>query len=412
VTDVRLTNGRLHTGRHVDIQVVAGRIAAITDHDPAAAAPSVDSHDLEGWLVLPALAEAHAHLDKALTAERVPNPAGDLMGAIDAWIAAGQAGLLTQEDLAERAARALDLLLVHGVTAVRTHIDVGAVGGASGISTMVQLRRRFAELMDIQLVALMHSPMTGPGSEANRAALDAAIEAGADMVGGCPALEPDGPAFIAHAIDVAMAADLPMDLHVDETLDPATLTLRDLARQLQDRGFPHRVAASHCVSLGMQPAATQAAVAAEVAVAGITVVTLPQTNLFLQGREHQTATPRGLTALAALRAAGAAVVAGADNVQDPFNLVGRSDPLETAALLVMAGHIAPDDAYAMVSTEVRRAMGLAPVTVSVGDPADLLVIDAPSVRAAIADAPGNRRVYRHGRLVASSSATAAVYRGG
>ena len=70
---------------------------------------------------------------------------------------------------------------------------------------------------------------------------------------------------------------------------------------------------------------------------------LPQTNLFLQGRDHPVAMPRGLTAIAALREAGALVAAGADNVQDPFNLVGRSDPLETAALLVMAGHELPHD---------------------------------------------------------------------
>ena len=145
--------------------------------------------------------------------------------------------------------------------------------------------------------------------------------------------------------------------------------------------------------------------------AGIAVFPLPQTNLFLQGRDDPTATPRGLTAVAALQEAGALVAAGADNVQDPFNLVGRSDPLETAALMVMAGHQLPDDAYTMVSNNVRRAIGLAPVTVSPGDPADLVAIDAPSIRGAIADAPMSRRVFRQGRLVASADHRAAVHRG-
>lgn len=399
-----LTNGRLPDGRRVDIAIDDGRIAWVRDARST-------SGGLDGWLVLPALAEPHAHLDKALTAERVPNPAGDLMGAIHAWVAAGQAGLLTQEDLAARAAAALDKLLVNGVTAVRTHVDCGAGIGAASIATMVEVRSRYADLMDIQLVALMHSPMTGPDGAANRDALDAAIEAGVDLVGGCPALEPDGPAFIGYALDIATAAGLPLDLHVDETLDVDTLTLRSLARQVMDRGFPHRVAASHCVSLGMQSPETQAAVAAEVAAAGISVVTLPQTNLFLQGRGHPTATPRGLTAIAALLHAGVTVAAGADNVQDPFNLVGRSDPLETAALLVMAGHLLPDDAYALVSNSVRATMGLPTVTMKAGDPADLLVIDAPSIRGAIADAPARRRVYRQGRLVARSDATTTVHRG-
>jgi len=188
------------------------------------------------------------------------------------------------------------------------------------------------------------------------------------------------------------------------------LTLRDLARQVVDSGFGGRVAASHCVSLGMQTPDVQAAVAAEVAEAGIAVVPLPQTNLFLQGRDDPTATPRGLTAIAALRAAGALVAAGADNVQDPFNLVGRSDPLETAALLVMAGHVLPDDAYDMVSNNVRIALGLDPVRFEPGDPADFVAIDAPSIRGAIADAPVDRKVFRAGRLVASTASTSTIER--
>jgi cytosine deaminase len=44
------------------------------------------------------------------------------------------------------------------------------------------------------------------------------------------------------------------------------------------------------------------------------------------------------------------VAGGADNLQDPFNVVGRADPLETAALLVMAGHLDPATAYDLVAT--------------------------------------------------------------
>jgi len=124
--------------------------------------------------------------------------------------------------------------------------------------------------------------------------------------------------------------------------------------------------------------------------------------LFLQSRGIATAAPRGLTALDALLDAGANVAAGADNVQDPFNLLGRSDPFETAALMVMAGHRSPETAYDMVSNAARRAMGLAPVNFAVGDPADFVAINAPTLRAAIADAPMSRRTFRGGRLISSA----------
>ena len=209
---------------------------------------------------------------------------------------------------------------------------------------------------------------------------------------------------------MATDAGIGIDFHVDEELDPSVLTLRDLARQVQDSGFEHQVVASHCVSLGMQTLQVQAEIAQEVADAGINVIMCPQTNLFLQGRDHPTATPRGLTAIRALREAGVLVAAGADNVQDPFFSVGRSDPLETAALLVMAAHQFPDDAYQMVSNDAREAIGMPRLSIEAGSPADLVVIDAVSPREAIADAPMSRRVYRRGVLVASADQRTAVHR--
>ena len=188
------------------------------------------------------------------------------------------------------------------------------------------------------------------------------------------------------------------------------LTLRDFARAVITRGFTLPVAASHCVSLAMQPLASQQAIAREVAEAGIAVIPLPQTNLFLQGRGHHQGMPRAVAPIKVLQDAGVLVAAGGDNVQDPFNPVGRSDPLETAALLIMTSHILPDDAYRMVSNDVRTAMSLPAVTVAVGDVADLLAIRADTTRGAIAAAPATRRVYRHGRLVATSTTSTAIHR--
>lgn len=400
-----LRNGRLPSGRSVDIHIESGRITAVREAGVDASGSheaGAEAVDLQGWLVLPAPAEPHAHLDKALTAEKVPNPQGDLMGAIQGWVTAAQAGMFTHEDVRDRAQRALEMLALNGVTAVRSHVNVIGPDPTGFLRAVKEARASVADLIHVELVALTGSPMIGPDGAENRAALEAALAEGVDLIGGCPHLDVDGPAHIDLVLRMARAARLPVDLHMDETLDAGTFFLPDLAQQVLATGFDLPVTASHCVSMGMQSASVQAEVAGQVAAAGITVVPLPQTNLFLQGRDHPQATPRGLTGLRALLDAGVRIAAGADNVQDPFNLVGRSDPLETASLLVMAGHILPEEAYAMVSDNVRAAMGLEPVRVEVGAPADLLVIDAPSVRGAIADAPGGRLVFRGGRLIARS----------
>jgi len=403
-----LRDARLAGGAAVDVHIDDGLIAAVVKAgSPAPEGAEID--DLGGWLLLPAPAEPHAHLDKALTAEDVVNPSGDLPGAVEAWAAAMAAGAFSEDNLVSKACAAVELLLVHGVTAIRSHVNIDTGTGVVGVRALREVRRRFDGLVDLQIVALTGKPICGSEGAEQRALLTAALEIGVDAVGGCPHLDADPVGATAVAFDAARDAGLPVDLHTDETLNADAMTLRQMARAA-GTGFAHPVAASHCVSLGMQPPETQAAVAAEVARAGVAVITLPQTNLYLQGRGHPTATPRGLTAVNALVDAGALVAAGADNVQDPYNLVGRSDPLETAALLVMAAHQLPEAAYEMVSNNARLVMGLAPVNFEPGDPADLMAIDAPSVRSAIANAAMSRRVYRRGRLVASAEQRTAVKR--
>jgi cytosine deaminase len=391
-----LQGATLDDGTRADVRVDGEMIAAVApDLAPIAGEPTVD---LTGHVLLPAPAEPHAHLDKALTADRVPNPTGDLLGAIVAWRA--HRPTLTLDDIAGRAERAVRMLAANGVTAVRTHVDVAADIGTLGIEALVKAREAVGHLAHIQIVALVSPPISGPDARPNREALAAAMAAGADLVGGVPHLEPDPHAAMAHVLEVAVATGRDVDLHMDETLDAGVLHLAELARMVD--GFPHRVTASHCCSLGMQPMEVQAEVSAAVAAAGIAVVTLPQTNLFLQARGWATAPPRGLTAVRVLLDAGVTVAAGADNLQDPFNLVGRADPLETSALLVMAAHLTPAESFHAVAGASRAALGLAPVSIAPGSPAELVAVPrAATVREAMAIAAEGRVVIHRGQRVAA-----------
>lgn len=390
-----------------DDGVVTGVLSRV-DEITSASAGAGDVVDLGGRLVLPALAEPHAHLDKARTADMAPNPTGDLEGAIGAWLAAEAAGAFTHEDMVERIATELGRLLLAGVTTVRSHLNVGGGVGPRHLLAARTAADRYRGVMDVEFVALTHTPTAGPGSDHNRRAVAEALELGIEVIGGCPHLEPDPAGAIDYVLDIASAHGVRIDLHTDETTDPRMLTLETLSEAVRRRAPEVAVTASHCVSLGMAPVDVQHRVASVAAEAGVSVVALPQTNLFLQGREHPVATPRGLTAVRALRAAGVVVAAGADNVQDPFNLVGRSDPFETAAMMVMAGHVLPDDAFAMVSTAARAAIGRPPVGPVVGLRADLVAVPVSSVRQAVAEAPADRIVLFGGRPVARTSTTSTI----
>ena len=348
----------------------------------------------DGYIVLPAFVEPHAHLDKAFLAEVIENESGDLMGAIVAMNA--NRHKMTLANTIERAERAARLMLANGTTVIRTHADTTTENGLMSVEALITVRDRLRDLIDIQVVSLCGWPSTGVAGAAQRALLREAIAMGIDVVGGCPHLEDDPISAQANFLEMAAEAGLPVDLHTDETLDPSMCALDDLSRRVVASGFAHSVTASHCVSLAMQSPSEQQRIAEQVAAAGIHVIALPHTNLFLQGRDHQQAMPRGLTAVRALMAAGVNVAAGADNLQDPFNPVGRGDPLETASLMMMAAHLLPGQALDSVSVCSRRVMGLS-------DSGDVVAVRAATVREAIAFGPADRIVVRGGRIVAGHS---------
>jgi cytosine deaminase len=351
-----------------------------------------DTLDLTGFLLLPAPAEPHAHLDKALSWDLIDPPMGDLGLAIQSW--RDYSAVMTVESIAERARAAALLMLRQGTTAVRSHVDL-LVGDEPmrGVHALVRVRDELRDLMDIELVALA-------GPDTSDALVHEAIDLGVDLVGGAPHLATDPLADLGRLLAIAELRDVGADIHTDEGLggDP---TILEFARLVRDWTRP--ASAGHCVRLGtLEPHVLDEAIV-EVLASDLGIISLPITNLYLQGWEHPVSTPRGLTALRALLDAGVRVAAGADNVRDPFNPVGRSDALETASLLVSAGHLTLTEAYAAVSTGARSVMSLPFAAVEVGAAAELLAVRGSNLSDVIANASADRFVIHAGSLVARSS---------
>jgi cytosine deaminase len=395
---LRLAGAHVVEGSTVDVDVDAatGRIVSVTPAGTTAVPDGAAVEPLNGYLLLPAPAEPHAHLDKALVGERIVNATGDLLGAIQCYLEFRSTQSV--DDIVERARQGALQYVARGATVVRTHVDVSPDIGTRGVTALAAVRRELADLVDLQIVSLIARPIDGGLSVARRL-YEAAHDAGADLVGGAPHVDDDIVASTRVCTDMARALGVGIDLHTDETLDETKLGLLDLIDEVDRQPFAGPVAASHCVSLGMQDADVQAKVAAYAADAGVAVIANPQTNLFLQGRGYGVATPRGLTALRPLLDAGAVVAAGGDNVRDPFNPLGRGDPLEAASLLVTVGHLTVSEAWAAVSSGARAAMGLPRVAVEAGCPAELLAIRAGSLTDALATCTEARVVVHRGRVV-------------
>lgn len=387
-----LHNATLPDGRVVDVHLERGRVREVV---PAAGRSAVgDELDLTGHLLLTAPAEPHAHLDKALSFDEIRPPMGDLGAAIAAW--ENHTPTLTVEGIAERARRAALLLLGNGTTAVRSHVNLlRGDDPLRGIRALVEVRTDLASVMDIQIVAM--APYF-----AEDAAVHAALDLGADLVGGHPHQTPDPSGNLQRLLAIARSRNVGVDMHTDEQLNPMMLTLEELAHSVRDWPTSMPVTAGHCVSLGMVQADVLDRVIRAVKDSDVGIVSLPITNLYLQGWADPVATPRGLTAVRALLDAGVRVAGGADNVRDPYNPLGRSDALETAMLLVTAGHLSVDEAYRAVSEGARDIMGLPVAGVAAGLSADLLAIRSSSLEEAVAGAPQDRIVLSRGRFVSVS----------
>lgn len=384
-------------GETVDIECSSdGTITSITPSS-ADTRNRTTSVNLDGHVILPSFAEPHAHLDKAFLADRVSNPEGDLMGAIVGLSAIRDT--LTHDDIVERATRALRLMSTNGVTAVRTHADTTLDGGLTSVLALLETKRRCAAFIDVRVAMLLDWPLSGPGAPERRSLARDAIDAGINVVGGCPHLDDNPRAATELLLQLALDAGLPLDLHADENLRSDSCDLEHLADIMIADGVTHHVVASHCVALSARPEADIRRIAEKVAEAGIIVVALPHTNLFLQGRVSPTLAPRAITPVRILRECGVTVAAGADNLQDPFNPVGRADPLETAALMVMAAHQTIGDAVDMVTVESHKAISNASERVAVGSRANFVAVPATSVREAIAMGPPDRTVVYGGVVI-------------
>jgi len=384
-----IRSATLADGSVVDVRLDRGTVVEVA---PAGTLVGDADLDLTGFLLLPAPAEPHAHLDKAMSWDLIDPPMGDLVRAIDSWRA--YSSVMTEESIADRARAAALRLLANGTTAIRSHVDL-LVGDEPlrGVRALVRVREELRDLMHIELVALAASDL--PDST-----VEAALDLGIDLVGGAPHLAPAPLDDLRRLLAIAERRGVGVDMHTDEGLggDP---TLGELARIVRNWEVP--VSAGHCVRLGTLEPTELGEVIDEVLASDIGIISLPITNLYLQGWQHPVATPRGLTALRALLDAGVRLGAGADNVRDPFNPVGRSDALETASLLVTAGHLTLDEAYAAVSTGARDVMNLPVAGVEVGAAAELLAVRGTNLSDVVANASADRFVIHAGDLVAQST---------
>jgi cytosine/creatinine deaminase len=385
----------------VDITVADGVINSILPAGMLLAEAGTPRLDLKGGLVFPRFVEAHTHLDKGHIWPRRRNPDGTFLGALGSVLADREANW-TAPDLKARMDFSLRSAFAHGTRAIRTHID--SVGPQIAISWPVfaALRSEWAGRIDLQA-----SPLFGIDHAVNpehMAAVISAVKAhGSGILGAVTYMSPNLQAGLDILFRAAMTHGFDLDFHVDETNDPAALSLEAIADTALALGFQGRILCGHCCSLALQMPQAEARIIDKLARAGIAVVSLPMCNMYLQDR-MKTRTPRwrGVTLLHELKAAGVPVMVASDNTRDPFYAYGDLDMIEVfreATRILQLDHGATDW-FAAVSTTPADVMRLAGgARLAGGSSADLVLTRARSMTELLSRPQADRSVLVAGRLI-------------
>jgi cytosine deaminase len=340
------------------------------------------------WLALPGFVNLHAHADRAYTVDsfRPRSFADALVSAATARAA------FTAADVAARATRLFERSLAHGVTRIRTHTDVDPIVELRSMEGILAAKQKMAGRLDVDVIAFATSKNDLADARALER-LQRAVAMGADLIGASLNASADPPRALGAVLDLTERTGLPVDLHLDEHLEPDRMLSELVVDAVIERGLQGRVTLSHVCALAALAAAAAGKLIDKFARAGVTVVTLSTANLFLQDRGPASPLRRGVTRARELIAAGVPVRCGTDNVRDWFFPFGDGDMLETALFAAVAAHL--DGAAALIGTICDGRQAIAE-----GDVADLVLLPASSLDDALARRPADRRVFKAGRQVA------------
>jgi cytosine deaminase len=386
-------------GRLVDVFVEGDRIQAI---EPAGLLPPRGTIlNASGGFLSPTFADPHIHLDAVLLAHQSPNTSGTLKEGIANWVRVRDG--LREDDLLARATTAVQWCVANGVTRLRSHVDTGS---RLAVETLVAFKREVSPLVDLQIVAF---PQEGVFRAPHQAAeLAWAAGAGVDCVGAIPHCEAgtkEGDESIGLAFDLAEKNGLQVDLHCDESDDPASQFILTVCREKRRRSFGAHVIAGHCTAMHSYTEKDAEKAIEAVVESRVQVLANPLDNVVLQGRGDTYPKRRGITRIPELIQAGGLVGIGHDSIMDPWYPLGSGRLLEAASMLVHVSQMTRPDqiqqVFDLLVGDNHLGFG-GPPKIEVGAVAEFLVHSVPTPTDAIRLQRAPRFVIRKGQLVAET----------
>lgn len=339
--------------------------------------PNTEIIDLKNRLVLDGFVDSHMHLDKSLINERVANKSGTFDEAIQ--IMGNYKSKMTVEDIKKRANKVLEMAYKNGTRYIRTHVDVDNKVKLNSFKALTEIKDEWKDRIEMQIVAFPQEGIVD--NDEAFYYLKESIKMGADIIGGIPAREKDPIKHINMIFDLALKYNLDIDMHIDETDDPEVLSIKDLAIIALKNDYIGKVTAGHCCSLAANENWEISPIIQLVKKANINIISLPSTNLYLQGRKDNKNIRRGITPIKYLIENNVKVFIASDNIRDPFNPFGNASLLEIGLIAAHGAHMGGEDSlnnlFDMISSNPMNALGFNS-NLKIGNKASFIVVDSKS----------------------------------
>lgn len=405
ISDVRILpchGGWEASGELYDVALERGRISMVeTAGKVCDMGFTGERLDGGGGLLFPTFADMHTHIDKGHIWPRAANPDGSFASALET-VAADREANWSADDVETRMEFALRCAFAHGTSAIRTHLDSIAPQHRISFPVFARMRERWAGRIELQAVALATPEALADGHGDDVA--DVCADHGGIM-GGVPFDVATLRTDVERIFDLAMARDLAIDLHVDETGDPAACALRHIAEIAIERDYDKSITCGHCCSLAVQSEAEVGRTLDLVARAGLSIVSLPMCNMYLQDRSPgRTPRWRGVTLINEMRERGIEVAIASDNSRDPFHAYGDLDMHEVLRLGIRIAHLDHpiEPAAELVTTVPASIMALDDKRrIEPGAPADLVLFEGRDMSELTSRPESRRRIFRNGLEIAT-----------
>ena len=381
-----------------DVVIEGTQIAAIRAHD-AATAPAPGDVEGRGRLLLPSFSDVHVHLDSS----RIGLPFRPHTGAPGVW------GMMlndranwrdTDVPHAEIVAGTLERMIANGTTRVRTYAQVDVDCKLEKFDSVLAARERFRDEAEVQVMTF---PQAGILREAGTLEyLEESLRQGADVMGGIDPcqLDRDPVQHLDIVFGLAEKYQVEVDVHLHEPGQLGVFSTELIIERTRALGMQGKVTISHAYDLGSVSEAVSRRLIDEFAELDIAMATVaPSTT--------------GHLPLVGLVEAGVRVGLGEDGQRDYWSPYGNCDMLDRTWQLAFVNNFRRDDhielALAVATMGGASIMGHSTPRVagvgdrpgvSVGDRADLVLVDGETPTSAVMDRGADRTVLHDGRVVA------------